>query len=143
MTLRTKRTAPESAARIRLSVLEPPCRCREPLVADSVRDRRALELDLRSTECCRGIGPVLRAASDLRSDEYLRVHTRTVSMPLLAAIQANGHRFQIVARTDGHVETIVWQLLTAAERQRYLRDAVDMNAVGGRRRSTAGAMAPS
>lgn len=55
-------------------------------------------------------------------------------MPLLVVIQANGHRYQIVARTDGHVEMVVWQLLTAEERQRYLRDAVDMTAMGARPR---------
>lgn len=134
MIMRRKRPAPEAPARIRLSVLEPPCRCREPLVTEYVRGRRAVELDLRAMECCSEIGPVLRAAADLRSDEYLRVHTRTVSMPLLAAIQAHGHRYQIIARTDGHVEMIVWQLLTAEERQRYLRDAVDMTAMGARPR---------
>jgi hypothetical protein len=125
ISLRKKRPAPEAPARIRLSVLEPPCRCREPLVTEIVRGRRKVDLDLRSTECCRAIAPVLRGAAGPSDGEYLRVHTRTVSLPLLAAIQGRGHRFQIVARRDGHVEMIVWQLMTAQERRRYLRDGVD------------------
>lgn len=124
-----KRVAPEAPARIRLSELEPPCRCREPLVTDIVRLRREVELDVRSTACCREIGPVLRAAESLQDDEYLRVRTRSLSLPLLAAIQGHGHRFQIVARRVQHVELVVWQLLGPEERKRYLQDGVDTESI--------------
>ncbi len=126
---RRKHVATEAPARIRLSELEPPCRCREPIVTEIVRGRRDVALDLRATECCREIGPVLRAAAALRDDEYLRVRTRTLSLPLLAAIQGHGHRYQIVGREKGQVEMIVWQFMTAEERQRYLREGIDAESV--------------
>lgn len=124
-----KRTTAEAPARISLSIKDGPCRCREPLMDSAVEARREIALDLRGIDSTGQIAPVLRSAWNLREKEYLRVHIRAISHPLLAAIQSAGHRFQIVARRDSHVEMLVWQFLTPEQRQRYLRDGIDMESV--------------
>lgn len=126
---RLNSVAPATPERIRLSVLEPPCRCRKPIVDGNVRGRHAVDLDLRSTACCREIAPVLRGAAALHDDEYLRVRTLKLSLPLLAAIQSGGYRYQILSRDKAQVEMIVWQFMTPEEKDRYLREGVDPGSV--------------
>jgi len=116
---------PEVPAPIRLSVLDPPCRCREPLWSEQIQGRKEIPLDLRETPFELQIGPVLQAGDRLEENERLRVTTRAISWPLMAALQAAGYRFQIIRRVDDDAVFFVWRFLSGELRSRYLDAAVD------------------
>ena len=115
---------PEIPAPIRLSVLDPPCRCREPLWNEQIQGRSEVPLDLRETPFDRQIGPVLQAGDLLQDTERLRVSVRTISWPLMAALHAAGYRFQIIRRDAGAVEFFVWRFLSEELRELYLEDGL-------------------
>lgn len=129
MNIRRKRAAAPAPARISLSILEPACRCREPIIDEAVRHRREITLDLRTTHFAGHAAPILRAAWKLGDDECIRAHVRAIPYPLLAAIQASGHRFQIVARGADHVELLVWNFLSPDQRQLYLQDGIGRESI--------------
>lgn len=114
----------ETADRIRLSVLEPPCRCREPLLDEGAKRRTEIELDMRNVDFQAQLGPVLQAVDALGDDERLRVRAKSMSWPLMAALQSAGERYQIVRREVGDVEFLVWRFYSEDERERYLRQWV-------------------
>jgi hypothetical protein len=111
--------------RIRLSVLEPPCRCREPMMDEAARDREEIPMDVRALPGEEAIGLVLQAVDQLGEKERLRVHTRSLSPAMLAGIQMTGDRFQIIRRGRDGAELLVWRFYSADERRRYLHQAVD------------------
>lgn len=111
---------PEIPTPIRLSVLDPPCRCREPLWNEQIQRRKEIPLDLRDTPFEKQIGPVLQAGDRLEETQRLRVSTQSISWPLMAALDAAGYRFQIIKRDAGAVEFFVWRFLSLEQRRRYL-----------------------
>lgn len=113
-------TSQDRPERISLSVLEPPCRCREPLVADAVRGLDEGELDLLTTSGAEQMGPALRAVDSLESGDVLRVRAHGVYWPLMAALLASGCRYQILDRTQGATEYLVWRLYSPEEHSSYL-----------------------
>src|SRR5690606_28500671 len=121
-----KKAVSETPDRIRLSQLEPPCRCREPLVDEAAKARpREVLLDVSTLDHHAQRGPVFRAVDRLGPGERLRVKAASVSWPLLALLQTQGERFQLLRRTPGDVEFLVWRHYDAAQRRGYLRQAVD------------------
>lgn len=126
MRLRRRRNHGDAGVhdRISISVLDPPCPCRTPLTDPAVRQRRAVTLELRGHYLPDPTGTVLRAVDGLEDDACLKVAARAVSWPLLHAITAAGHRFQIVRRDEHGVEFFVWRFLSPDERRRYLHGAM-------------------
>ena len=118
-------TTTDRPDRIRLSVLEPPCRCSEPLMDEAVRDRDEVAVDVRGLDGESAIGVVRKAVDRLTEHERLRVHARSAAPAMLAAIQMTGERFQIVGRNPDGVELLVWRFYSADERRRYLHQSVD------------------
>ena len=118
-------TTKDQPDRIRLSVLEPPCRCREPLIDEAVRDRDVIAVDMRGLEGESAIGALRKAVDRLTEDDCLRVNARSAAPAMLAAVQMTGERFQIVGRNPDGVELLVWRFYSADERKRYLHQAVD------------------
>ena len=116
---------PDGAGAIKLAVLGPPCRCREPLWNEQVRGRTEVRLDLRNVHFEQHAGPVLRAGARLGQNERLRITARGISWPLVATLQAMGYRYQVITRTAGAVEFFVWPFLTAEQHARYLRGRVN------------------
>lgn len=126
MIFRKKVLSDTTPDRIRLSQLEPPCRCREPLVDEAAKTRpREVLLDVSALDHHAQRGPVFRAVDRLGAGERLRVKAASVSWPLLALLQTQGERFQLLRRTPGDVEFLVWRHYDADERRGYLRQAVD------------------
>lgn len=121
-TRRDPRPAPE---RIRLSVLEPPCRCREPILAPEVKGRREIMLDVRDRDFNSERAIVLQAVDALHDDAYLRVTASAMPWPLLASLQSSGERYQILEYGEPDVEFIVWRFLTADQRRTYLHGRME------------------
>lgn len=125
------RAEPESSPdRIRLSVKEPPCRCREPLVADEAkRLGHEVAVDTDVMHPWRMVGEVVQYVDGLSNGQRLRVLSRSVPYPLLNALAASGCRWQIVARNGKGVEMLVWRFLTDSDRKRYLQENVSPETV--------------
>ncbi|HSJ23721.1 MAG TPA: hypothetical protein VK929_03485 [Longimicrobiales bacterium] len=109
------------AERIRLSVGEPPCRCREPLVAEAARSRDERVLDVRMSPGAEVMGPALRAVDSLGAGERLRVRAHSLYWPLMAALLASGCHYQVLGRAHGTAEFLVWRFYSPEERTIYLQ----------------------
>lgn len=109
-------TTKEPPSRIRLSVLEPPSPCREPLMDEAVRDRDEIAVDVRGLDDESAIAAIRKAVDRLAQDERLRVQARSAAPALLAAVQMTGERFQTIGRHPGGVELLVWRFYSADER---------------------------
>jgi uncharacterized protein (DUF2249 family) len=113
------------ADRIRLSVLEPPCRCREPMLDPDLKGRREIALDVRGMDFHSERAAVLQAMDGLENDACLRVTASAMPWPLLSTLQATGERYQILERGDDRVEFMVWRFLTPDQSRRYLNGRME------------------
>lgn len=117
---------PTIAARIRLSVLEPSCCCRKPVLGPDLKGRPEMVLDVRGKDFESERAAVLQAV-DAMQDAYLRVTASALPWPLLAALLSSGERYQILERGEASVEFIVWRFLTAKQRATYLHGQMEYN----------------
>lgn len=130
--MRTRRDATGDVAQrassaIRLSVLEPPCRCRDPIIAEQAARRRPVDVDVRHASQQAMVARVIQACDGLAGCECLRITMRRLSYPVLAALQATGCRYQVVRTADHVVELLAWRFLDAAAHDRYLRDGLTLD----------------